>query len=167
MKRPPKPPGKLTDKQARFVEEYLVDLDPAAAYQRAGYKPKGNKAARNAASRLLANVGVGAAIQAGKSARSKRTQIDQDYVLVGLRAEAEDHGEGSSSSARVTALTRLGQHLGMFVNRHELSTPPGAPLLKGMVFVVRDSGAAETAPGPGRPALGTNGPGGPVLLHPE
>ncbi len=31
----------LTDMQARFVNEYLIDMDKTAAYKRAGYKKRG------------------------------------------------------------------------------------------------------------------------------
>ena len=71
--------NKLTPKQELFVNEYLVDLNATAAYKRAGYKGTG-RSAENAASRLLGNVGVQAAIQSGKEKRIERTKVDQDYV---------------------------------------------------------------------------------------
>lgn len=70
----------LTDRQRRFVEEYLVDMNATAAYKRAGYAARGNAAEVNAA-RLLRNAQVQAAIQAGQSARSERVGITQDRVL--------------------------------------------------------------------------------------
>ena len=45
----------LPPKQARFVEEYLIDLNATQAAIRAGYSPK---TARVQASRMLANVNV-------------------------------------------------------------------------------------------------------------
>ncbi|HBU6145350.1 TPA: terminase small subunit [Klebsiella oxytoca] len=51
----------LTDMQARFVNEYLIDMDKTAAYKRAGYKSKGETAAA-AARRLYRNVSVNQAI---------------------------------------------------------------------------------------------------------
>lgn len=70
--------GKLTDKQARFVDEYLVDLNATQAAARAGYSAK---TANEQGSRLLANVSVRSAIEAAKKARSERTQITADRVL--------------------------------------------------------------------------------------
>lgn len=70
----------LTPKQQRFVDEYLIDLNATAAYKRAGYDAKGN-AAEAAASRLLRNVKVFSAVEAGKNRRSKRTEITADRVL--------------------------------------------------------------------------------------
>ncbi|RUR52707.1 terminase small subunit [Vreelandella populi] len=70
----------LTARQSRFVDEYLIDLNAAQAYQRAGYKAKGNAAETNAI-RLLRNAQVKQAIQTRMSRRSERTQIDADYIL--------------------------------------------------------------------------------------
>ncbi|SEN68264.1 terminase small subunit [Halomonas caseinilytica] len=70
----------LTPRQSRFVDEYLKDLNAAQAYQRAGYKAKGNAAETNAA-RLLRNAQVQQAIQERKAQRSERTKVDADYVL--------------------------------------------------------------------------------------
>lgn len=56
----------LNDKQARFVAEYLKDMNATAAYKRAGYTAKGNAAEVNAA-RLLRNAQV-------QSEVAKRTQ---------------------------------------------------------------------------------------------
>ncbi len=68
----------LTAKQARFTEEYLVDLNATAAAVRAGYSPK---SAHVEGSRLLTNVKVGAAIASAKRERSEATKIDAEYVL--------------------------------------------------------------------------------------
>lgn len=71
---------KLTPKQRRFAEEYIVDLNASAAYRRAGYKARGNAAEANA-SRLLRNAKVASVISELKRERSERTQITADRVL--------------------------------------------------------------------------------------
>ena len=70
--------GKLTAKQARFVEEYLIDLNATQAAVRAGYS---EATAKQQGSRLLTNVDVQAAITAKQATRSERVRITQDYVL--------------------------------------------------------------------------------------
>ncbi len=70
--------GKLTPRQQRFVEEYLVDLNATQAAIRAGYSAK---TAVVQGPRLLGIVQVAAAIAAGKEARNERTGITQDRVL--------------------------------------------------------------------------------------
>jgi phage terminase small subunit len=70
----------LTDKQRRFVDEYLIDFNATAAYKRAGYVAKGN-AAEAAASRLLSNVKVQAYLAERQQALQQRTEITQEMVL--------------------------------------------------------------------------------------
>lgn len=71
--------AKLTAKQQRFCDEYLIDLNATQAAIRAGYSPK---SACEQASRLLANVKVQEVIAVKMAIRSKRTGINQDRVLM-------------------------------------------------------------------------------------
>ncbi|CAB3782109.1 terminase small subunit [Paraburkholderia fynbosensis] len=71
----------LTPKQARFVEEYLVDLNATQAAIRAGYS-KGT--ARAIASENLSKPDIQQAIAEAMKKREKRTQITQDRVLLEL-----------------------------------------------------------------------------------
>jgi phage terminase small subunit len=75
----------LTPKQARFVDEYLIDLNATQAAIRAGYSAA---TALQQGPRLLGNVGVQAAISARQADRSERTEITQDRVLAELWAIA-------------------------------------------------------------------------------
>jgi len=116
----------LTPKQARFVEQYLVDLNATQAAIRAGY------AAKNAdvqGPRLLGNVGVAAAIEKAQSKLSKKTEITIDGVIEELRkiglAEDEDVRHGD----RIKALELVGKHLGAFITqKHELTGADGKPI---------------------------------------
>lgn len=69
----------LTPKQARFVDEYLKDLNATQAAIRAGYS------ARNAGKigpELLGKTRIAAAIAERMGEREKRTEITQDRVLL-------------------------------------------------------------------------------------
>lgn len=68
----------LSRKQARFVAEYLVDLNGTQAAIRAGYSPK---TATEQASRLLTNIKVAASVQAGQSKRLGKLDITAERVL--------------------------------------------------------------------------------------
>lgn len=70
--------AKLTAKQAKFAQEYLVDLNATQAAIRAGYSPKN---ASRIASQLLDKTHVAAALQKAMQKREKRTEITQDRVL--------------------------------------------------------------------------------------
>ena len=69
---------KLTARQEKFIDEYLIDLNATQAALRAGYSAK---TAHSCGPRLLANAGVAAAIAAAKQARAEATKIDSDWVL--------------------------------------------------------------------------------------
>ena len=163
----------LTDKQQRFVEEYLIDLNATQAAIRAGYS---EATAEQQASRLLSNVKVAEAIAEAQSQRSQRTQITQDRVLQELARigfsdlrkcltptghlldphDWDDDTAASISSIEVvtnmksekdadgktpiehthkikvwdknSALEKLAKHLGMFVERKEITGKDGGPI---------------------------------------
>lgn len=110
---------KLTEKQKRFVEEYLIDLNATQAAIRAGYS---ENSAMEQGYQLLQKTSVQHAIQQAQNKRSKRTEISQDDVIKGLMLEATREGEGSSHSARVSAWSLLGKHLGMFKDRVDITS---------------------------------------------
>ena len=69
----------------RFVAEYLVDLNGAAAYRRCGYGTGDNVTDATGAARLLSRADVLQCIAEAEEERSKRVEITQDLVLKGLR----------------------------------------------------------------------------------
>lgn len=72
----------LTEKQKRFVAEYLVDLNATQAARRAGYKDP------NIGRQLITKNNVSAAIQKAVEERERRTEITQDAVVQELAAIA-------------------------------------------------------------------------------
>lgn len=68
----------LTDKQKRFCEEYLIDLNATQAAIRAGYS---SKTAEQTASRLLRNVKVQEYISKRQKELSRSTEITQERVI--------------------------------------------------------------------------------------
>ena len=139
----------MTAKQKRFVEEYLVDLNAAAAARRAGY-------AKGSAWRLMRHRAVAAAIEEAQEQRAQRTRVSADRVITELakvafgdprrlfswgpggielresseltEAEAALVSEVSETRTsaggtrkiklhcKMTALTALAKHLGLFGN---------------------------------------------------
>lgn len=69
---------KLTAKQQRFADEYLIDLNATQAAIRAGYSPK---TANEQGARLLANVSVRAYIDTRMAELSKRTGVNQERII--------------------------------------------------------------------------------------
>ncbi|WP_237173028.1 terminase small subunit [Paracandidimonas lactea] len=68
----------MTPRQKRFVDEYLVDLNATQAAIRAGYSPR---SAKQHADVLMSRPHIAAAIAAAQAARTKRTEVDVDYVV--------------------------------------------------------------------------------------
>lgn len=69
---------KLTAKQARFVEEYLIDLNATQAAIRAGYS---EKSATLIGFENITKPYIAEAIAIASAERSKRTEITADRVL--------------------------------------------------------------------------------------
>ena len=71
----------LTEKQQRFVDDYLIDLNATQAAIRAGYSVK---TANEQGSQNLAKLSIQQAIAEQMAERSKRTGVNQDRVVLEL-----------------------------------------------------------------------------------
>lgn len=185
--------GSLNEKQARFVAEYLIDLNATQAATRAGYSAK---TAGQQGFELLKKPEIAEAIRSAMDARADRTEITQDRVLRELAKigfsdirKAVRWGEGiavtdpesgaveiangvalvgseeidDDTAAAVSeisqtaqgikiklhdkraALVDIGRHLGMFVDKTELTGKNGESLLSGITvtFVNKHDGGED------------------------
>jgi phage terminase small subunit len=69
---------KLTEKQKRFVQEYLVDLNATQAAIRAGYS---EKTANRIGAKLVVKSCIQDALQGALEKRSSRVEVTQDRVV--------------------------------------------------------------------------------------
>lgn len=108
---------KLTEKQKRFCEEYLIDLNATQAAIRAGYS---KRTARSQGQRMLTHVDIQMHLKELMSSRAARVEITADTVLGELAkiAAAEVDIKGSD---KMKALELLGKHLGLFQNNADNS----------------------------------------------
>jgi phage terminase small subunit len=94
--------AKLSDRQQKFCDEYLIDLNTTQAAIRAGYK---EKYAHTNARKLLQNTRIQEYIQQRQNDRMKRTEITQDMVLAELAniafANATDYAKVIEKQATV------------------------------------------------------------------
>lgn len=81
-----KPAGALSAKHARFVAEYLIDLNATAAYRRT--YGAAVKDADVSGPRLLGNVGIAAAIAVGRARQLAENELTAARVLEELRRVA-------------------------------------------------------------------------------
>ena len=106
----------LTEKQKRFVEEYLVDLNATQAAIRAGYK---EKTARSIGAENLTKPDIQKAISKAIDERSKRTEVTQDKVIEEIAKNAfkqasDLYDSEMKHSSKVKYLDMLCKCLGMY-----------------------------------------------------
>lgn len=98
-------PRPLTPREARFCEEYLVDLNATQAAIRAGYSAR---SARAHVGRLLTNEAIACRIAELRDARSTRVGVQADDVLRGLWQIAMlDIGEAFDASGALKPLVDM------------------------------------------------------------
>jgi phage terminase small subunit len=129
--------AKLTAKQQRFCDEYLIDLNATQAAIRAGYS---KKTAAQTAARLLTNVKIQEYIENRMAEKEKELIADQDEVLkyltsvlrgqsVSTEIVIEGTGDGCSEARtiekepsekdRLKAAELLGKRYGLYTEKVE------------------------------------------------
>ena len=98
---------KLTDKQKRFCEEYVIDLNGSQAAIRAGYT---EKSARVTAAKMLTNANIEGYISQLKQKHSESTDISaervlKEYASLGF-ANAADFYEPNGEAKPINELTK-------------------------------------------------------------
>jgi phage terminase small subunit len=165
---------KLTPKQEKFAEEYLVDLNALRAYRAAYPNCKSDNAAGVEGHRLLKNPKIADYVRKRMQDRQDRTEITQDRVLkeyaklgffdprklfnadgspreiadldddtaaaiAGLDVLEVYEGTGADRvftgyikkykiANKIGALDSMAKHLGLFIDRQEVSGPDGGPI---------------------------------------
>lgn len=107
----------LTEKQRRFCDEYLVDLNGTRAYMAVYPSVKKEQTASVCAAKLLRNAKVLAYLRESREEQQTRVQIRQDDVLRSIKEIAED--ADVKPQDRLRALELLGKHLGLFDRRKD------------------------------------------------
>lgn len=131
----------MTEKQKRFCDEYLIDLNGTRAYKAAYPSVKSDKTAGANAARLLGNASVRAYLDAEleklHNAKTADAQEVMEYLTTVLRGESsasvvvvEGEGDGCSSARivqkppdekeRLKAAELLGKRFGLFTEKVNL-----------------------------------------------
>ena len=101
----------LTSKVLRWIDEYLIDLNGAAAAVRAGYSVK---SARSIAHENLTKPHILAAIQARQAVMANELQITRQGVIQGLLAAVDMGKEQRNPAAMIGALREVAKLLGFY-----------------------------------------------------
>lgn len=112
----------LSDQQKVFCEEFLTDLNATQAVIRAGYK---TKYPNRVAYQLMENPAIRIAIDGLRAERSKGTDVTKDFVLRGIQKTIKLAEENNNLNALLRGYELLAKHLGMFIERTEISGPDG------------------------------------------
>lgn len=141
----------MTAKQARFVQEYLVDLNATQAAIRAGYS---EKTAYSIGWENLRKPEIQAAITERRDEIAKNTGLTVENVIARLDevarrcmqaepvtdrqgrpvyTETPEGGDAVAYTFNATGANRslelIGKHLGAFIERHEHTGPDGGPIV--------------------------------------
>ena len=110
----------LTTKQLRWIDEYLIDFNGAAAAVRAGYSAK---SARSIAHENLTKPDIQAVLQARQAAMAKELQITRQGVIRGLLDAVDMGRELNNPASMISGLSTIAKMLGYYspeVKRVEL-----------------------------------------------
>jgi hypothetical protein len=120
-----------------FVQEYLVDYDQYAAALRCGYSAV---YAREESVKLMNEPYVRQRIKDKEVLPDDEDNPEKmkNYVVVGLRREANYRGAGASPSARVAALAKISSIYGLDAptkTKNEHTGADGAALMAGTIVI--------------------------------
>jgi phage terminase small subunit len=118
-------PKPLTAKQSRFIDEYMVDMNGAAAAVRCGYSKKTSRAI---AAENLAKPYIKAELAVRRTTLASQLQITRQDVINGLLEGIQIARLEKLPSVMIRGYSELARMLGYFepeVRRVELSATPG------------------------------------------
>jgi len=101
----------MNDRRARFIAEYAVDGNAAAAARRAGYSAR---SARVNGPRMLRNAAVREALQASQAETARKLEMDRATVLAGLLEAVEMARTQADVGALIRAWAEIGKMLGFY-----------------------------------------------------
>jgi phage terminase small subunit len=101
----------LTAKQSRFIDEYMVDMNGAAAAVRCGYSKRTSRAI---ACELLTKPDILAGLQARQTADAARLSIQREDVLNGLVEAAAMAKLQCDPAGMVAAWKQVGHLMGYY-----------------------------------------------------
>ncbi len=124
----------LNDKQKRFADEYLIDLNATQAAIRAGYS---EKTARSQGQRLLTNVDIQSYIEERMASHEKETIAQQEEILETLTAILRGKEKGATlrgtgkgrqviddmpptTTERIKAAELLGKRYAMWTEKQQI-----------------------------------------------
>ena len=107
----------MNRKQEVFIQEYLIDMNGAAAARRAGYSHKHAKAT---ACRILGSPEVQRAVQAALTKRKEENEVSGARVRRELADIAFQKADGAAVGHKIRCLELLAKMLGLFEGNRDV-----------------------------------------------
>ena len=127
----------LTAKQSRFIDEYMVDMNGAAAAERAGYSAKTSRAI---ACELLTKPDILAQVQARGAALAQELAITRESVVQGLLEAFEMAKADRQPGAMISAMAALAKLLGFYaVETVRVELTPAQRAVRGKYEAMSDA----------------------------
>ena len=101
----------LTPKQKRFIDEYMVDRNGAAAAVRAGYSAR---CAKEAAYELLTKAHILAVLREKEAAEAERLQLSRENALEGFLEAVALAQAKADPGAMIAGWREIGKMLGFY-----------------------------------------------------
>lgn len=142
----------MTERQARWVTEFLACGNATASAVKAGFSVNG---ASVAGTRMLRNASVQKALQARQSADAARLSLRREDVLAGLLEAVNQARVQSNASGMIAGLREIGKMMGFYAvetKRVELTAGQGATqrrmeaMSDGQLLALIAQGAATALP---------------------
>ena len=111
----------MAPRQERFIAEYCVDRNGAAAARRAGYSPR---TARQAASYLLSNPDITAEINRRSQRMAAKLRINQEHVVKGFLDAFDAASLRGQPMAMIAAMREVGRLCGFYPDRESRRNRP-------------------------------------------
>ena len=122
---PRKPPRQLTEREAAFVREYLVDKNATQAAIRAGYSAR---SAGQQSHDMLQRPIIKAALAGELRAQAERTLLTADKVLLDIQHFGDKAAKAGEYHAAIRSRELLGKHLRLFTDKVELTGKNDGPV---------------------------------------
>jgi len=131
----------MNPKQARFVQEYLIDRNGAAAAVRAGYSPR---TARSIAHELLTFPDIAAAVREGEAQVAREADISRRKVLDGLQEAIDLARAKRDAGGMIAGWREIAKLCGYYApERLELQLSAGAAALQHELEYMSDAELAK------------------------
>lgn len=130
----------MNPRQAKFVQEYLVDLNATQAARRAGYS---KKTAAKIGWENLQKPEIAGSLAEALAIRAGNVKITAQKVLTDMEVARQLALVNGKYASAIRAGELCGRHVGLFTERLEHSGPNGGPIEGTRVISIRDLPAEE------------------------